>query len=437
MTAKVHVPQAAQNWPIVLRWSRLDDLCNGVFDCPHTTPNIEADGPYVVRSQDIRSGIFDLNQAARVSEDTYRERIERAEPSAGDLLYSREGTYFGVAAEVPENVRVCLGQRMVLIRPNPEILNSRFARYWLNSPVMAGHIAGHKDGSVAERLNMPTIRGLPIPVLDRWTQDAIAEILGGLDDKIELNRRMNETLEASARALFRDWFVDFGPTRTKAEGRPTYLAADIWSLFPDNIDDEGLPKGWSWGTLGLIAKNINLKVQPEAIDPETPYIGLEHMPRRSIALVAWEDAGKVSSAKSGFKNGQVLFGKLRPYFHKVGLAPVDGICSTDIVVMEARHERNAAILLACVSSDEFVAFTDQGSTGTKMPRTSWPIMSSYPIAIASPAIAERFQSIVAPMLDQIIANIHESRNLAATRDALLPKLMSGEIRLRNAEALAA
>lgn len=268
-------------------------------------------------------------------------------------------------------------------------------------------------------------------------QRSIAAVLSALDDKIELNRRMNETLEASARALFQDWFVDFGPTRAKAEGRPAWLTPDLWSFFPDYLGDDGVPEGWALGALGDIGRSVNLKVEPSAIDPDTPYIGLEHMPRRSIALADWEGAGKVTSAKSGFKAGQILFGKLRPYFHKAGLAPIDGICSTDIVVMEAKHLRDAGFLLTCVSSDDFVAFTDQGSTGTKMPRTSWSMMSRYPIATPAPTVAERYQAIAGPMLEQITANIHESRTLAATRDALLPKLMSGELRVRNAEAMAA
>src|SRR5208282_1982445 len=110
---------------------------------------------------------------------------------------------------------------------------------------MARHIHGYRDGTVAERLNMPTIRALPVAVPPIAEQRAIASVLGALDDKIELNRRMNETLEATARAIFKDWFVDFGPTRAKQEGRAPYLAPDIWPLFPDRLDDEGKPEGWN------------------------------------------------------------------------------------------------------------------------------------------------------------------------------------------------
>ena len=286
-------------------------------------------------------------------------------------------------------------------------------------------------------LNQGIISRIPVPDPPIDEQVAIAAILSALDDKIELNRRMNETLEASARALFRDWFVDFGPTRAKAEGRPAWLAPDLWSLFPDRLGDDGVPEGWHIGTLRDLAAAVNAKIEPDEVDPETPYIGLEHMPRGSIALSEWEGAGKVTSGKAAFATGNILFGKLRPYFHKVGVAPVNGICSTDIVVLEARDPKDAAFVLACVSTEEFVAFTDQGSTGTKMPRTSWSSMGTYPIARPDCAITEGFQQIVGPMIDRIIANIHESQALAETRDALLPKLMSGELRVRDAEALAA
>jgi type I restriction enzyme S subunit len=244
----LHLPSTASELPASWKWRRLDDVCEGIFDCPHSTPKLTLDGLYVVRSQDMRSGVFRLEEAGRVSEETYLERIKRVEPRYGDLLYSREGTYFGIAAEVPRNIRVCLGQRMVLIRPKAKYLNFRFLRYWLNSPVLAAHIYGHRDGTVAERLNLPTIRGLPVPVAPLVQQQAIAHILGTIDDKIELNQQMNHTLEAIARALFKSWFIDFDPVRAKMDGRqPAGMDAETAALFPAEFEDSLLgkiPKGW-------------------------------------------------------------------------------------------------------------------------------------------------------------------------------------------------
>ena len=136
----LHIPSMAeelrQTWP----WKRLEETCKGIFDCPHSSPKLEPAGLLLARSQDIRSGVFQQQGAGKVSIKTYQNRIKRAEPTYGDLLYSREGTYFGIAAEVPKNVKVCLGQRMVLIRPKSTILNFRFLRYWLNSPIIPQNI---------------------------------------------------------------------------------------------------------------------------------------------------------------------------------------------------------------------------------------------------------------------------------------------------------
>ncbi len=172
-TKALHVPAAYGEPPNGWAWSRLDDVSEGVFDCPHSTPKLTETGPFVVRTQDIITGVFRADQAGRVSEETYAERIARVTPSRGDLLYSREGTYFGIAAKVPAKTRVCLGQRMVLIRPDRRRLDFSFLRHWLNSPIMAAHIHGYRDGSVAERLNLPTIRALPILIPPLAEQKAI------------------------------------------------------------------------------------------------------------------------------------------------------------------------------------------------------------------------------------------------------------------------
>ena len=129
--------------------------------------------------------------------------------------------------------------------------------------------------------------------------------------------------------------------------------------------------------------------------------------------------------------GEILFGKLRPYFHKVGVAPIDGVCSTDIVVVVPSREAWFALVLGHVSSKAFVDYTNAGSTGTKMPRTSWDQMGQYPIAVPPETIAEALSMQSRPVVARITASVHESHTLAAVRDALLSKLLSGDIRIRD------
>ena len=263
----------------------------------------------------------------------------------------------------------------------------------------------------------------------------ISHILGALDDKIELNQRINETLEAIARAIFKSWFLDFDPVRAKSEGRqPFGMNTAAASLFPDSFEDSALgkiPKGWKAARLEEIAENPRRGVHPKKAPDETPYIGLEHMPRKSIALASWGHSGEVASNKFEFRQGEILFGKLRPYFHKVGVAPLDGVCSTDILVITARSEEWYGILLGHASSEEFVAYTDAASTGTKMPRTNWQDMARYEIALPDSGLASTFSSVARNLVERIRQNILEFHILSAIRDALLPKLISGEIRVRS------
>ena len=291
-------------------------------------------------------------------------------------------------------------------------------------------------GSVYTNVSKTRFSDIEVMLPSHLEQQAIANILGLLDDKIELNRKMNRTLEAMARALFKSWFVDFDPVRAKVAGRDPGLPKPLADLFPDSFEDSELgeiPKDWGVGTLDDVAIHPRRGVQPSEIDPSTPYIALDHMPKRCIALSDWEAANRLESNKFEFKKGEILFGKLRPYFHKVGVAPLDGVCSTDIVVVTPRTEKWFGFVLEHVSSTAFVEYTNAGSTGTKMPRTSWGEMARYAVVMPPETVAESFTRQIRPVVDRIIASVHESRTLAALRDTLLPKLISGELRVKDAE----
>ena len=281
-------------------------------------------------------------------------------------------------------------------------------------------------------LNQTILSSVPTSVPPLEEQRAIAHVLGTLYDKIELNRRMNETLEAMARALFKSWFVDFEPVRAKVEGRwrrgesIAGLPAEHYDLFPDRLVDSELgeiPEGWRVGN------QRRSGASPEEIDPATPYIALEHMPKQRIALSDWRTADGLASNKFRFKRGDILFGKLRPYFHKVGVAPLDGVCSTDIVVIKPMSHDWFGFVLGHTSSAEFVNYTDSASTGTKMPRTNWADMADYKVVLPSVELARAYTGLLRPFVDTIVSAIQENRSLAAQREVLPPLLVSGEVRV--------
>lgn len=454
----LHLPSRFAELPDHWGWLRLDDACTGVFDCPHSTPKLVDTGPYVVRSQDIITGIFRTEQAARVAEETYKERTSRAVPARGDLLYSREGTYFGIAAEVPERTRVCLGQRMVLIRPKSDVVDFRFLCRWLNSPIMASHIHGYRDGTVAERLNLPTIRALPVLVPPLPEQRVIAHILGSLDDKIELNRRMNETLEGMTRALFKSWFVDFEPARAKAEGRDLRLPKHLADLFPDSFEDSelgGIPKGWTVSVLNQLVLLVlggdwgsDAQTEEEseparcirgADIPDLQLGGTGKMPLRFLKPSSLEkrrlNEGDLVVEISG---GSPTQSTGRPVLVSRGLLnriamPV--VCSNFCRLLKLKSPRLSNFvylwLRSLYENDEFLQF-ENGTTGIK--NLAFTLFSStYKLCLPRMQILEAFDLQVSPLFVKHQANAAEAHTLAALRDTLLPKLIFGELRVKDAE----
>lgn len=426
----------------------LGECLSTLIDYRGKSPKKSETGIPVISAKVVKDGRITHPIVQKIAPSYYVEWMRRGLPRVGDVVLTTEGP-LGEVAQLDDNTAgYALGQRIVVLRAKENILDNNFLKFLLQSPVAQTRLQSYATGTTVAGISQQSLRRVPLPIPPLQQQRDVAELLGSLDDKIELNRRMNETLEAMAQAIFRDWFVDFGPTRRKLEGAtdPATImgglvtdparAQELADLFPATLGDDGLPEGWEEGCLDDVAKSAGTSVQPADVDPATPYIGLEHMPRRSISLWDWASASDVTSNKSSFKAGQVLFGKLRPYFHKVGVAPLEGVCSTDIVVLDAKWPEALAFVLTCVSSEAFVAFTDQSSTGTKMPRTSWSVMKSFAVALPSVEVISAFSLLLSPMFEKIVASVHENRTLASTRDLLLPKLMSGDIRLGEAQELA-
>jgi type I restriction enzyme S subunit len=359
----------------------------------------------------------------------------RKRAGRGDILFCVRGSTTGRMNWADREYAIGRGVAAIRHKTRPEL--QPFVRAVVEYGLPG--LLAQATGSTFPNVSAAQLAKLWWPLLTDGEQGAIAHILGTLDDKIELNRRMNETLESMARALFKSWFVDFDPVRAKAEGRDPSLPKEIADLFPARFIDTQLgeiPEGWKVGTLGNVAANPRRSMQPSQIEPSTPYIALEHMPKHCIALSDWGTAEGLESNKFAFKRGEILFGKLRPYFHKVGVAPMDGVCSTDIVVVTAKSKQWFGFVLGHVSSDQFVEYADATSTGTKMPRTSWKDMARYEIAIPPKPIATAFANQLKAVVERILSGIYESRTLAALRDALLPKLVSGELRVKDAKRLA-
>lgn len=251
-------------------------------------------------------------------------------------------------------------------------------------------------GAVFSSLNVRDIAKLRIPVPPLPEQRAIAATLGVLDDKIESNRRAVEAGEGLLRALVR---------------RELDAAKD------------------DYAALGDYCSLVKSPVKADDINPSDHYIGFEHMPRGSIFLTEWERAEGLGSHKSRFEVGDVLFGKLRPYFKKVGIAPVRGVCSTDILVLRARDPRDVGLVACVAASDELIDSLSAASTGTRMPRASWKDLAAWPVPRLTDSERGELAEKALPLISRLEALTFESHRLATLRDALLPELLSGRIRV--------
>ena len=390
-----------------------------------------------IMPKNIGENRVDITNIARITPEDAK-RLSRYLVKPGDIVYSRRGDVERRALIRKEEEGWLCGTGCLRIRSGKGIVDPRYASYYLGHLSVRDWIVRHAIGATMPNLNTSILSSLPfvLPPLDE--QKAIAHILGTLDDKIELNQQTNQTLEAIARALFKSWFIDFDPVCAKMDGRqPAGMDAETAALFPDDFKDGGaigkIPAGWRSGVLKDISENPKRTIRPEQIPVGTPYVGLEHMPKRSIALSDWGVSDNVESNKFQFENGDILFGKLRPYFHKVGVAIQNGVCSTDILVIIPKCSEWFSLALAYVSSDGFVEYTNMSSDGTRMPRTNWQVMGQYPITIPSLEVAKAFNTEVSVIVQTIRSNIFQLKTLASIRDTLLPKLLSGEICVKDAE----
>jgi len=270
--------------------------------------------------------------------------------------------------------------------------------------------AGAVPGVNRNHLHAMEVSVPPLP-----TQRRIAGILSAYDDLIENSQRRVKILEEIARRLYREWFVYI-----------RFPGHEGCRLVQSPLGE--IPEGWEVKALGQIAEEVRRNVPKGGTSEPKLYVGLEHIPRRSLSLDAWETARELGSNKLRFNKGEVLFGKIRPYFHKVSVAPFDGICSADTIVIRALHQHDYAFVVGCVSSDEFVAEASASANGAKMPRANWEVLKRFPIALPpSGDLAEKFSALFVDILSKQQALVFKIQNLRRTRDLLLPRLLSGQI----------
>jgi len=361
------------------------------------------------------------------------------------------GNFAFYDATVPHtNVRINSG--MVILRPDPKKLMPRFFYFAVRSPVFGAQIRSLTSGSAQPQLPIRDMRKLHLPLPPIEEQQRIVEVIGSLDDKIELNRRMSETLEAMAQAIFRDWFVDFGPTRRKLEGATDPVtvtgglvqnaerAQALADLFPATLGDDGLPEGWKKKALleeaKLISGGTPKTDREDYWDGGIPWASAKDVSQCGETLLLDTER---SITQSGLDNSST---RMVPKFSTVVVAR-GATTGRYCMFAEDMAMNQTCYALDSVSGRPFLLYNMFGALVGELVQAAhgsvFDTITTKTLAtgfvIDAEHVAAAFEETAAPLYEAIENNSRQNRTLAATRDLLLPKLMSGELRVSDAKHL--
>lgn len=405
----------------------LNDLSEFIIDCEHKTAPTQETGYPSIRTPNIGKGNLILDGVNRVSEEVYLEWSKRGKPKSGDLIIAREAPVGNVAI-IPEGLKVCLGQRTVLVRPDNNKVDSRYLCYYLLGNEAQGQILTKTSGATVAHLNMKDIRGLKIgDIPNLSTQKKIASVLSAYDDLIENNNQRIQLLEDMAQEIYKEWFVRFR--------FPNYQN----TTFVDKNGNQVLhgtkgavPEGWEKEPIKELVKNVKEKYVEED-HSELGMYDLSRMPRKSLLIPRFGKSDELESSRIIFNEDDILFGSIRSYFHKISFANKQGITNVSVLIFRARKEIYKSFALMTFFYSHFIKWSVNFSNGTKMPTISWNEVQNYPVIIPEEGLIKLFNENVYPMLKEIHVLSDKNQVLQDTRDLLLPRLISGKLSVEDLE----
>ena len=395
----------------------LKDVCEFIIDCPHSTAKNQGNGYPLIRTPNIGKGRFNLDGVHRVSEDVYKKRNLRATPQDNDLIFAREAPAGNVAI-IKNGQKFCLGQRTVLIRPNPKYVSPDFLNYFLLAPPQQYGLLGNANGATVAHVNLPTIRELKITLPPIETQRRIADILSAYDDLIENNQKQIKLLEEAAQRLYKEWFVDLR--------FPGYEQTRI-------ID--GVPEGWKVGTISDVCLKINAGGTPNRKNPV-------YWQDKSVK---WYKTGELqdgwlidseeyiskqglefSAAKLFPKNTILMAIYASPTLGRLGILSDESACNQAALCLVADENKVSWQWLyykLFELRDNFNAI----AKGAGQQNISAETVKKTSITYPSKSIMDMFTKVSGELLVNMYILQKQNAVLKEARDRLLPKLMSGEI----------
>lgn len=393
---------------------KLLDVCSGIVDCPHSTAKDEGHGFPLIRTPNVGKGRLKLEDVHRVSLEVYNKRNERAIPQENDLILAREAPVGNVAI-IRSGQKVCLGQRTVLIRPNPQYVDPDYLVYYLLSPSIQHKLISASNGATVSHLNMSSIRDLEIQLPDIERQKKIGKILSKLDDKIDLNNKINKNIEEQALSLFQDYFIDFTPYNGTA------------------------PASWKKVTLGEVCLKVTdgSHYSPaDAPGSRYPMFSVKDMrtygfDASSCKHITEEEFQKMKQNDCVPLINDILVAKDGSYLKEIFICneEKDEAILSSIAIFRPNSYVILPIILLYLLKQPSVRkdVGDNYVSGSALPRIVLKDFKKYQFILPSMEEQKKVGVILQAMNMQIKENVEENDRLSAMRDALLPKLISGEL----------
>lgn len=409
----------------------------------HASDYVEVGIPTVM-PENLGENRIDITGIARIRPKDAK-RLGRYLVRPGDIIFSRRGDVGKRAVVKADHDGWLCGTGCLRVRFGGDEVLPRFAFYYLGHPFVRDWISRHAIGATLPNLNTSILSAVPFVIPPRAEQEIIAAILGTLDDKIELNRRMNETLEAMARAIFKSWFVDFDPAHAKAEGRqPFGMDAATAALFSDSFQDSSLgkiPKGWRVYPVGEVVE-VGGGSTPSTKEPgywdgqihwATPKdLSVLHSPVLLDTERRITEAGLEQIGSRVYPKGTLLLSSRAPIGYLAISEKAVAVNQGMIAVACGPNPSNHSMLHWTRTNMEIIESRASGTTFQEISKCNF---RSIPVTIPADEVMKAFTERVEPLHRRMVNNLRVSRTLAAVRDALLPKLISGEIRVRDAERI--
>lgn len=396
----------------------INELCTKITDGSHFSPEHDENGVYpMYSSKDMLYDGFDDSDVKRISEPVYKKLVKQdCRPLKNDILIIKDGnSYLKRIFKINTDIDAVILSSIAILRPNVKIIDPDFFKYLLRSDSIRNAMANYVSGAAIPRIVLKDFKKMKLEFISSMkAQQKIASILSAYDNLIQNYKKQIEALQTAASELYKEWFVRFR--------FPGYQTAEF---------ENGIPKGWKVIRLKDIAKDVGKAITKTEIDFEKDvYIPIDCIPNHNMALTEISNIENAESSLQHFESGDILFGAMRVYFHKVILAPMQGVTRKTCFVIHAKKDILHNYLYSLLFSDTTINYANTISVGATMPYVRWNDFIRMQCLLPSEKILNDYNKIISPIFKRIMNSYEYLKNLTQQRDLLLPRLMSGKLEVK-------